>query len=121
MPPVSIGERIFYFTAHRSLRLIFKPIKGVCSIIKDRGNDMCVSGCGSVLKCWLMGKCRLLLPCLPLQGTGKSTEADPESIDIFYTSHCQKIKDGPALLQHCKNEVHCHSALCGDQELIHKW
>lgn len=92
MPPVSIGERIFYFTAHQSLRLIFKPIKGVCSIIKDMGNDMHASGCGSVLKCWLMGKCRLLLPCLPLQGTGKSTEADPESIDIFYTSHCQKNK-----------------------------
>lgn len=121
MPSVSIGERIFCFTAHQPLGLIFKPMKGVCSMIKDMGNDVHVAGCDSVLKCWLMGKYRLLLPCLPLQGTGKSAEADPESVGIFYTSHCQKNPNGPALLQHRRNKVHCHSALCGDQELIHRW
>lgn len=51
-------------------------------MVKDRGMSQVVI---LYSQCWLMGKCRLLLPCLPLQGTGKSAEADPEIVDTAYT------------------------------------
>lgn len=61
MPPVSTGERIFSFIHHQSLGLIFKPVKGVCSMIKLTGNDVHVTGCDSVLNALADGQIQIAI------------------------------------------------------------
>lgn len=109
-----LQEKVFCFTAHRSPGLIFKPIKGVCSIIKHTDNDVHVTGCDSVLKVLADGQIQIAVATFASardrqECWGRSRESWYVLYITLAKNNKQKKNYGLALLLHCKKWVDCHS------------